>query len=246
MRWNIDLVARKIFFAPIHVCLPINRLQHSHFSIDKKVSKRQAKTMKISTASSWSQLLLFLSALPLGAQGYVTSYSAIPVNKQIEWLKKLTGDICESPTGELPDEMIEAAPEIIKGWRSSKCAGTENAMAVETLVKRLIDESKAGNPKAMPLTTFEYNCVLEGWARSGAGAFAAERCELILTEMEERYHDGDANVQPNLSSFKATLMAWRESEESYSAYRAQRVLEWMIRLHADGVNEQVLPDSDCF
>ena len=194
------------------------------------------------------KLLLLLSMLysPLGAHAYITSHSAVPVNKKVAWLKKLTGDICESPTGELSDEMIQAAPEIMKGWRSSKFSGTENAMAVEMLVKRIIDENKAGNPKAVPPSTFDYNCLLEGWARSGAGSFAAERCEQILTEMEERYQQGDNNVQPDLSSFKAVLMAWRESDASYSAHRAQRVLNWMLRLYEEGTNERVLPDSDCF
>jgi len=189
-----------------------------------------------------SILLLFLS-IPV-AQGYVTSYSAVPANKQVEWLKKLTGDICESPTGELTDEMIKSAPEIMKGWTSSK-AGTENAVAVEALVKRLVEESKAGNMAAIP-HTFEYNAMLESWARSGSGVFGAERCEQILTQMEERYQSGDSNVQPNLASFKTVLMAWRESGESYSSYRAQRVLDWMIRLHSEGKNDLVLPDSDCF
>ena len=188
--------------------------------------------------------LFLLLKLPL-TSGYVTSYAVIPQNKQIKWLKKLTGDICNSPAGQLTDDMIEAAPEIMKGWTSWKHPNTENALAVEALLKRLVDESKAGNPKALP-TTFDYNCLLEIWARSGAGAFAAERCEQILMEMEERHHKGNSKVQPNLSSFKAVLMAWRQSGESYSPHRAQRVLNWMVRLHAEGKNDLVLPDSDCF
>ena len=194
------------------------------------------------------KLLLLLSVFqaPLYANAYITSYAAVPVKQKVAWLKKLTGDICESPTGELSDEMIQATPEIMKGWRSSKVSGTENAIAVEGLVKRIIDENKAGNPKVVPPSTFDYNCLLEGWARSGAGSFAAERGEQILTEMEERYQDGDINVQPDLSSFKAVLMAWRESGSSYSAHRAQRVLSWMLRLYEEGTNERVLPDSDCF
>jgi hypothetical protein len=113
------------------------------------------------------------------------------------------------------------------------------------LVKRLVDESKAGNPKATP-TTCDYNFMLEVWAKSGEGAFAAERCEQILTQMQERYEAGDSNVQPSLSSFKVVVMAWRESGESYSSYRAQRILEWMIQLYKEGKNDQALPDSDCF
>jgi hypothetical protein len=141
--------------------------------------------------------------------------------------------------------MIKEAPGIMKGWSSSKTASPENAVAVESLVKRLIDEHRAGNNNAVP-TTFEYNCMLEVWSKSGAGAFAAERCEQILAEMEERYQAGDSNVQPNLSSFKPVLMAWRHVDESYSSYRAQRVLEWMVRIYQDGQNDLALPDSDCF
>jgi hypothetical protein len=184
-------------------------------------------------------LLLFVSL----AQSYITKHSAVPAKKQIQFLKKLTKEISESPT--LSDEMIRAAPEVMKGWATSKQHSAENAVACENLLKRLVDESKAGNLKATP-TTIDYNCMLDGWARSGEGVFAAERCEQILTQMQQRYEDGDSNVQPNLSSFKVVIMVWRESGESFSSYRAQRVLEWMIQLYRDGKNDMALPDSDCF
>ncbi len=107
--------------------------------------------------------LLLPLLLPL-TQGYITSYSAVPAGKQIEWLKKLTGDICESPAGKLSDEMIEAAPEVMKGWTTSKKVSAENAVAVQSLVKRLVDESKAVNPKAAP-TTLDNTLMPDGWVR---------------------------------------------------------------------------------
>lgn len=181
-------------------------------------------------------------SLPL-VQSYVTWIGAIPPDKQIPWLKKLTGDICESPT--LSDAMIQAVPEVMKGWTTAKYHSAENAVAVERLVKRLVDESEAGNSKAHPHTA-DYNWLLEGWARSGEGVFAAERCEQILRQMQARHEDGDQNVQPNLSSFKVVIMAWRQSQTDYSANRAQRILEWMMELYNKGKNDQALPDSDCF
>lgn len=189
-------------------------------------------------------LLSCILALPL-VDSYVTYNSAVPQRKQIKWLKKLTVDICESPAGELSDEMIKEVPEVMRGWTSMKDTSAENAVAIENLVKRLVDESMAGNLKATP-TTSDYNLMLESWAKSREGTFAAERCEQILTQMQERFEAGDANVQPNLSSFKIVIMAWRESRESFGSYRAQRILEWMIQLYKQGKNDLALPDSDCF
>jgi hypothetical protein len=88
--------------------------------------------------------------------------------------------------------------------------------------------------------------MLEGWARSGEGVFAAERCEQILTQMQVRYEEGDSNVKPNLSSFKVVVMAWRQAQNNYSAVRAQQILEWMVELYNERKNDLALPDSDCF
>jgi hypothetical protein len=181
-------------------------------------------------------------ALPL-AHSYITHPGAVPPNKQIPYLQKLTGVICDSPI--LSDEMIKSVPMVIEGWATSKQHSAENAVAVERLIKRLVDESEAGNEKAAP-TTVDYNLMLEGWARSGEGVFAAERCEQILTQMQVRYEEGDSNVKPNLSSFKVVVMAWRQAQTSYSAVRAQQMLEWMVALYTEGKNDLALPDSDCF
>jgi hypothetical protein len=187
--------------------------------------------------------LLCMLSLPSLGQSYVTWIGAVPPQKQIPWLHKLTGDICESAT--LSDEMIQAVPHVMKGWATARQYSAENAVEIERLVKRLVDESEAGNTKATPHTD-DYNCMLEGWARSGEGVFAAERCEQILTAMQGLYEEGDANVQPDLSSFKVAIMAWRQCQTDYSAGRAQRVLEWMVELHQEEKNDLALPDSDCF
>ena len=141
--------------------------------------------------------------------------------------------------------MLKQSSDLMHAWSNSRKAGTECAMAVESLLKRIVDERMSGNMEAIAATE-DYNCLLEGWARSGAGVAGAERCEQILTEMEERFKQGDSLIQPNLQSFKAVLMAWKQSGASFAAVRAQRVLEWMVRLAAEGENEQVLPDGDSF
>jgi len=187
--------------------------------------------------------LLVVIALITDVESYVTFKTYIPPTKQRQWLTKLTNDICESPTG---SRLIDTAPEVLRGWSASKDVTAENAMAVESLFKRLVDESKAGQRDVNP-TTIEYNIVLNLWVKSkGGGVFAAERCEQILTTMQQlRHRTDDYSVQPNLESFKSVLLAWKRSNVPFAPVRAQRLLEWMIRLYEAGEND-ALPDSDCF
>lgn len=197
------------------------------------------------------------------ASAYVTS--GLPRHKHHAWLKKITCDICESPPGDLTQEEISTAPQIMSAWAqnpyipSSKSSrslerscsslhshhGKECALAVESLLKRLIEERRAGNEDAIA-TTAAYNAMLEGWARSGEGGAAAERCEQILIEMQDLYTHGDEHVQPNADSFRSVIIAWLDSGEQFALQRAQRVLEWMIRLHEAGSNDLATPDAACF
>lgn len=160
--------------------------------------------------------------------------------------QEMTMDICESPPGQLTDEMLQRAPDLMHALSHTRAGGKENALAVEQLLVRLLEERRSGNGNVIA-TTEEYNCLLEGWARSKAGVAGVERCEQILSEMEDRYHlQGDKTIQPNMQSFKTVLMAWKVSDAPFAPMRAQRILEWMIRLATDGENEKVLPDADCF
>ena len=57
--------------------------------------------------------------------------------------------------------------------------GLECALAVEGLLKRLVDERSAGNEGAA-VTTVDYNSVLRGWANSDRGGAAAQRAEQVI------------------------------------------------------------------
>jgi hypothetical protein len=121
------------------------------------------------------RLSLLLPALLLNDPVYGYVNGGLPRAKQIEWLREMTVDICESPPGELTHEMLQTTPQLMRGWKSA-CNhknGKESALAVESLLKRVIDERRAGNPKAIA-TTSDYNNMLESWATSGAGPAAAE------------------------------------------------------------------------
>jgi hypothetical protein len=159
----------------------------------------------------------------------------------------MTVDLCQAQVGQLSPHQLSQGRELMKAWSHlapprEKIDCKECVLAVEQLVKRVIDEKAAGN-EAADLTTEDYNCLLEGWARSQQGPAAAERCEQILEQMQL------SGPSPDLASFKACLMAWRQSGDSSASYchhRVQRLLEWMIQLCSKGDNVKVLPDADCF
>lgn len=114
-------------------------------------------------------------------------------------------------------------------------ASIENAMAVESLVKRMIDERIAGNANAQRLTVHDYNCLLQVWALTGAGEAAAERCEQILNAMQEQAETAAAagarttvqgrrrqqrqqlQLEPDLTSYKTVLFAWRQVQYEHVA-----------------------------
>jgi hypothetical protein len=56
--------------------------------------------------------------------------------------------------------------------------GRERALAVEGLLKRMIDERRAGNTEAIAVTE-DYNVVMKAWSLSGEGSKAAMRVEQV-------------------------------------------------------------------
>jgi PPR repeat len=177
---------------------------------------------------------------------YVVSTTGLPRHKQIAWLHEMTNTFIETTPGDLSKSQVQQSHLLLNAWSHLEQPNHEHALQAEILLKRVVDERMAGNLEA-ELNVKDYNCLLEGWARSGSGEAAAERCELILMEMQAH-----PTIRPNLSSFKTVLMAWRcatEQESNYShdsCLRAQQVLEWMIDLYVTGQNRLACPDSDCF
>eukprot|EP00560_Eucampia_antarctica_P007990 CAMPEP_0197829194 /NCGR_PEP_ID=MMETSP1437-20131217/5639_1 /TAXON_ID=49252 ORGANISM="Eucampia antarctica, Strain CCMP1452" /NCGR_SAMPLE_ID=MMETSP1437 /ASSEMBLY_ACC=CAM_ASM_001096 /LENGTH=471 /DNA_ID=CAMNT_0043430729 /DNA_START=223 /DNA_END=1635 /DNA_ORIENTATION=+ len=182
----------------------------------------------------------------------------------------MTSDICDVSPGDLTPEMCVKAPELMSAWAQNPYVshaplkkkrinhhnnnknvyphhGRECAMAAEQLLKRLVDERRAGNENAIA-TTDAYNACLDIWARSGEGVFAAQRAEQILIGMQDLYSGGDTNVQPNTQTFHAVILAWAKAgnrDESFM-HRANQVLEWMVHLNRTGDNHLALPDEECF
>lgn len=79
---------------------------------------------------------------------------------------------------------------------------------VELILKRLINESEAGNPH-VKITTETYNVVLDAWSISRDPG-APERAETILNEMFKRQNE---EVKPNVKSYNAVMMAYVDSDK---------------------------------
>jgi hypothetical protein len=224
-----------------------------------------------------------ITTLIIVSDAYIIAPGAVPPGRQMQWLKQMTTDLCQQKVGELSSVQVSQSRELMYEWSHNPKLHTSDcdaAIAVESLLKRVVDEQNAikiaassaleelsETTKDSPIspvqvTVQDYNCVLEGWARTAASSsssnsamMAAERCEQIIDGMMQY------GPYPDLTSFKACLMAWRQTVNHNSAksakdtpevasagpYRAQRLLELMIRLSSsDESRNGLLPDGDCF
>lgn len=205
-----------------------------------------------------AMMLLYSSHCKYSCDAYITT--GLPLQTHTRWLEKLTVDICESSPGYMTEEMVESTPMLMSAWAQNpydskkkkkyvnSSHGMECAMAVERLLKRMVDERMAGNQRVVP-NTLLYNAALQGWAMAAAdreGGAAAQRAEQILMQMESSFESGeDLNVRPNTKSFYAVMLGWSKSGETYSSERALQVLDWMINLNEHN-NDKAIPDMNCF
>jgi len=204
-------------------------------------------------------LILFTAAsLQLQASSYITS--GLPGHKHRAWLKEMTIEVCDTAHGELSQEMCNKTPQLLSAWAQNPYVphtkaktsadifphhGKECAILCEKLLKRLVDERRAGNPNAIA-NTQTYNALIDIWSRSGERGAAAQRAEEIVFGMQDAYSSGQEDVQPDLESFRLVLKAWARAKDKYAPHRAQILLEWMVRLYESGQNTNVAPDASCF
>lgn len=206
-------------------------------------------------------LCVLLNALQLlpHVSAYVTS--GLPGHKHRAWLKKMTTDICELPPGELTPQECVTTPLLLSAWaqnpwlpHNSKAEsnrvyphhGKECALACEQLLKRLVDERRAGNQNAIA-STQTYNALIDVWSKSGEKGAAAQRAEQIVIGMQDAYAAGEIDVQPDIESFRLVLKAWQSAKgEETAPHRAQQILNWMVKLYESQENLLVQPDAECF
>jgi len=129
------------------------------------------------------------------AAAYITS--GLPGHRHREWLKQMTFDVCQLPIGDLTPEQCLQTPQLVSAWaenpyitRAERLSlrrsddeinpphGIECALECERLLKRLVDERRAGNLNAK-LATEAYNSLMGVWSRSGDMLASAERTEQV-------------------------------------------------------------------
>lgn len=124
-------------------------------------------------------------------------------------------------------DVVGCTSVVIALARSSEPDAAERA---ETLLNQLKDANFGGEHFLKP-TRAVYNALIDCWAKSSRGTYAARRAEALLKEMEE---SGDANVSPNIVTYNAVLNAWAKSGTRCCANKAEEYLERMWELYDEG------------
>jgi hypothetical protein len=79
-----------------------------------------------------------------------------------------------------------------------------------------------------------FNALIDCWAKSGRGTFAARKAEALLREMEELCALGDQAVSPNIVTYNAVLNSWAKSGTRCCGNQAEKYLDRMWKLYHDG------------
>lgn len=151
----------------------------------RRAGRQRSATYRFMTAAataSYFSLAFFLenpTRLQF-AQAYIST--GLPAHVHRAYLRKLTDDICSTDPGSLTPQEVSNTSMLMSAWASApkklRESGKERAMKVENLLKRIIDERRAGNTEAIARTE-DYNTVMKSWAVSGEQSAAAFRIEQV-------------------------------------------------------------------
>ena len=124
-------------------------------------------------------------------------------------------------------DVVGCTSVIVALSRSGEADGAERA---ESLLSQLKTAHASGEHHLKP-TRAVYNALIDCWAKSGRGTYAARRAEALLHEMED---SGDLAVSPDIVTYNAVLNAWAKSGTRCCANKAEEYLERMWELYDEG------------
>jgi hypothetical protein len=159
------------------------------------------------------------------------------------WLVQATQDILISEPGTLVKGKWHELVSMLKAWSNRSKFDKEAPILVERLLKRLLDEQRAGNLEAKANTEL-YNILLDSWAcaaifRTHDPSIAAQRAREILVSLQETFEkDRDPHLMPNFESFYVVFHAVCRME---GPMIARRVLAWMEYLYKVQKNSAAKP-----
>lgn len=150
-----------------------------------------------------------------------TNYNVLPMRLKLRgfnferserWLEDATEKIFDTsflPLGSLVDEDITAITGLMIAW--SRRNSLEGALKVEDLLKRVVDDMRAGNVDAY-VSTKMYIVAMEAWGKSDEDVGAA-RAQNIHDAMVQTYKETkDPLIRPNTRSYNTLIRAWAKSK----------------------------------
>ncbi|CAB9508788.1 Pentatricopeptide repeat-containing protein [Seminavis robusta] len=155
-----------------------------------------------------------------------------------KWLEKATDMILDHPLGELTPDDIDNMTTLMAAWVHRRSA--EGAIAVERLLKRVVDDMRADNPQ-IQVNPRMYELAMDAWARSGASG-SAERAQQIHDIMAQTYADtGDPTMRPTTNTYNILIAAHGKRGDGLD--QAETILQEMIH---SGTNTSCFPDTFTF
>ena len=118
----------------------------------------------------------------------------------------------------------------------ARCDDEDAPDRAELLFNRMKDRYASGEQWMKPNRRC-YNALIDAWAKSGKGTFAARKAEALLTEMTDLFEQGDDTVSPNVVTYNAVLNAWARSGTRCCANKAEEYLDRLWELYNSGDGE---------
>lgn len=146
------------------------------------------------------------------------------------------------PLGKLSEEDVETITGLMAAWGRRRSVTA--ALQVESLMKRIIDDMKAGNID-VHVRTQHYTLLLDAWSKSNAPG-ASERAQQIHDKMVEEYQaTKNIDIRPSVLSCTTLASAWSRSNETHAPAMAEKVLRDMIAAYHRG-ETHLKPDAVTF
>lgn len=164
------------------------------------------------------------------------------------WLSQTTQRLLESEPGSLKCGKWHELVSMMTAWSKRINKDATAHVALESLLKRLIDERRAGNDDAKA-SAYEYNMVISAWTEvaqhnSKNGKQASERALYIL-RLLQRAHDVEqrSELLPTSFSFNKVLAALSHAKDWR---KAKTTLRWMEALYQQGLNRNAKPQENAY
>jgi len=206
----------------------------------------------------YPQCLLVSSAIEAEAEGSSESFAEtmLPIDELIDiepspfernqkWLEEATAklrDLKTFPMGTLTPDDVESMVGLMAAWVRRR--SVDAALTVEELLKRIVDDLRAGND-SIQVTTRMYTIAMDAWAKSGVKG-SAQRAQHIHDVMVQMYKEtGDPDIAPTNISYNTLLNAWGKTVDGNGTEMAELVLKEMIEAWQAG-NDELKPDTITF